>query len=730
MDLKAQQNRLRIVLTLRFTALCVAILVTAALVGVSTGIAMLIPAMFLVLFLKDETLAASLALLVGTLFGVAMVLLISLFWSQDPFVFLLVSLLVVFALSYWAAQGIRGRWRHVAFPVGGLLCLLSALFTEITGTTDGIDAAFIWLEEIPLGVLVFWILLIGLWPSPSAHDFDRLILAARRECAELLRQTIDPVAAGRHNTFIPSRVGPRFFADTTRSLNLNAGRLRTPPLTREFLSARIESLSRIHANIRYIQRSFAGLPGPGLNTQTRDAVTQLISALADRTENNSSADMEAAFEAVQREGRSYASEAGDNPTARRLAARIAGFVVAAKALETDIATFYDPIIPQSVVSAPTQEAATPLMIDSLQTAAKIVIGVLIGLLVFMATNLPANAFLVIIILIVLVQPNLGRAHLRFRLWFPGVAFGTVWALLGLMVLSLLPYFVIYLVWLMPALFLAGYIGLGPDRVSYVGIQIVAAMMTIMGMAVFPASNVLSADARIVGAVVGFLIALSVDHFIWPLHPATLLRKNMVGNLKTVAQVLSHVCRIEAEPRNAEAEAQLARELTALKLQIQADFGLLYDLSYMIASNARPAYDYQTLAHQLGLMHAQVWCLHEALSDIDDVNSRRAIVAPLTAVEERLSGIFTQLATQLDEGAGASAQDVSASIRAVREQVRPFVDQIASASPADQQEAEYGINAVGMLLFHLDRFADAMDTSRAQHVVRTDELAHLYEATDR
>ena len=728
-----QLNRLRVIQALRLTLLSGSILVVAALAGMSTGIATLVPGIMFVLFLKDETFQATFALLAGVFFGGAVVLLTTYFWAQDPPIYLIVSMAFVFAMAYWAAQGIRGRWGNIGFPIGTELCLLSAVFAEMTGAQGAIESTQVWMVETPVGTVLFWILLIGLWPSPSARNLDRLVDAVRGECALLLRKSSAPVAEGKPATFVPSLLSLQVFGDLTRLLNQNVGRLRSAAHDRDFLMAKLEVLSQTYSNIRYIGRAFEDLPDPGLSTEARNAATQIMSALADGLSGKQVSDTTASFAVIRREEQDYVARGPDELTARRLAARLSGFTVAAEALMRDIAILDDPDGLQAAVILPQQPVVPSafLMMDSLQAATKIVIGVLAGLLVFMATDLPANSYLVIIVLIVLVQPNLGRAYLRLRLWFPGVLAGSLWAVAGLTVLSALPYFGVYLVWLLPGLFVAGYIGTGPDRISYVGIQLAAGMATILGMAVFPVNNVVSADARILGAAVGFLIALTVYHLIWPVHPATLLRQNLSRNLRDMMEVLSRICAVEAAERDAPRETELTRQISAQKLQIQADFGLLYDMSYMFSRRVRPPYDYAAIMHNLGLIYQQIWCLHQALSADDSVDGRRRILAPVMAARKELSIVFEELAGRLDRGDGATARDMAQPIQAIRTQLLGFLGEIAAdTNLRGRHDTEYGVNVVSMIVFHLDSFADAMHTANESQVFRTAEPAQLYEGANR
>ncbi len=730
-DLQSQLNRLRIVQSLRFTVLCLVIFVVSSILGLSTGILSVVPAIILVLFLKEETLAGSLGLLIGVACGTALVFLFSRFFSQEPVLFLTFSLISIFWLSYTASQSILGRWNQVAFAVGTVFVVLSALYGEITGAENGVDVARLWLTELPVGIVLLWIIMMGLWPFPKARDIEDLVEATRRECAALLRRTANPDGTGFAAEYVPSRVSLKFLGELARTVNLNAAKFAGKDHDHAFMISRLDGLSHVYADIRYIQRAFADLPAPGLSAEAEAAAKEIIEVLADRVEGAAARDISAPLAIIKKEEQRFAAASGDNQSFLRLSARLSGFIVALDALGNAIADYEnpEPKLAAAMVSKPPVHEPPHLMVDSLRSSIKIVLGVMLGLTVFMVTGLPAGSYLVLAILIVLVQPNLGKAHLRFQLWFPGVVFGSLWALLGIMALSLLPHFAIYLVWLLPGLFLAAYFGLGPDRVAYVGIQIVAAMATILGMAVFPINNVMSADERILGAAIGFLISLLVYHFIWPVHPADLLRRNLVRNMRNVAHILSRIVDVQTADRNAAALAELDREVSDLKLQIQANTGLLYDISYMITNRVKPAYNYQVLNLQVAFICVEIWCLQQVLSGMQDVEERKNTLAPIVTALAPLDQVFRDLADRVELGEAASAADIREGVGRVRDVLMPYRDTITSheqtgALPATQ----YGVDAIGIMIYHLDLFADAMNDNKAASLPRTTDLEQLYEAT--
>jgi len=731
LDLQAQLNRFRIIQSVRFMVLCLVIFVVSAILGLSTGILSVVPAIILVLFLKEETLPASLGLLIGVIFGAALVWLFSRFFAQEPVLFLAVSLIAIFAFSYVAAQSILGRWNQVSFAIAAVFVVLSALYAEISGAQEGVDAAMLWLTELPVGIVLIWIVLMGLWPFPRAPDIDDLVEATRRECAVLLRRTVQPGGQNFASDYVPSRVSLKFLGELTRTVNLNAAKLHGRAHGHAFMVSRLEGLSQIYANIRYIQRAFVDLPAPGLSVAARKAAKDIIAALADRVEGAPARDISMPLTIMKKEEQQFAAGSGDNQGLLRLSARLSGFIVALDALHHAIEDYENPQPGPAAAPAPALQHHEPahLMVDSMRSAIKIVLGVLLGLVVFMVSGLPAGSYLVVAILVVLVQPNLGRAHLRFQLWFPGVVFGSLWAMLGIMALSLLPHFGVYLVWLLPGLFLAGYFGLGPDRVAYVGIQIAAAMSTILGMAVFPANNVMSADERILGAAIGFLVSLLVYHFIWPVHPADLLRRNLVQNMRNMARILARIVEVQAGDRDTAELAEVDRDVSALKLQAQANTGLLYDISYLITSRVRPAYRYQVMNHHVSYICLQIWCLQQALSAMDDDVERKQALAPIITVLEPLDLVFQDLADRVEKGAAASASDIAARVNAVRQALQPYRGTIMAQGQSGQRPAtRYGVDAIGMMIYHLDIFADAMSDNQAAALPRTTELEHLYEAT--
>ena len=200
-------------------------------------------------------------------------------------------------------------------------------------------------------------------------------------------------------------------------------------------------------------------------------------------------------------------------------------------------------------------------------------------------------------------------------------------------------------------------------------------------------------------------------------------------MRNMSRILARIVKAQAGDRDVADMAQVDREVSNLKLQAQANTGLLYDISYLITSRVRPAYRYQVMNHHLSHICLQIWCLQQALSAMDDGEERKQALAPIITVLEPLDRVFQDLADRVERGAAASAADIAGPVNAVREALQPYRGTImAQGQSAERPATRYGVDAIGMMIYHLDIFADAMNDNQAAALPRTTELEHLYEAT--
>ena len=88
-----------------------------------------------------------------------------------------------------------------------------------------------------------------------------------------------------------------------------------------------------------------------------------------------------------------------------------------------------------------------------------------------------------------------------------------------------------------------------------------------------------------------------------------------------------------------------------------------------------------------------------------------------------------MADRVEQGERASAADIQDGIDKVREALMPYRETITRQEQTGTLPAtQYGVDAIGIMIYHLNLFADAMNDNQAASLPRTSELEHLYEAT--
>jgi len=160
-NLLREMQRLRVIGALRLVLTLMLCMLVAAVFHMTTGVLSLAPPLVMVIFMHDESLKGGLDLILGSLLGTVLFLILAGLLYQAHLLFLLAGLAVVLGLSYWAAQGMRGRWPSPFAAVFALLNLSSAYFASISQVDLGSNAAIGWLQEIIIGVCCAWFVLIG-----------------------------------------------------------------------------------------------------------------------------------------------------------------------------------------------------------------------------------------------------------------------------------------------------------------------------------------------------------------------------------------------------------------------------------------------------------------------------------------------------------------------------------------------------------------------------------------
>ncbi|MEM7227118.1 MAG: FUSC family protein, partial [Pseudomonadota bacterium] len=727
--LTQQLERLRVITTVRATLVMVICVLVGALLHLENGSPLLMTVIILVFFLRDESIGAGLQLVLGSaVAAVVAFVLIDLFLQARPF-YLAINLLLITPLAYWAAQGLRGRWRFPFCAIIGIFVLAAAAFGAIAAPGQGDIASLSWVISCVIGVALIWTVLIGLWPSPRLADLIGIWSAIERSCAALLRDIADEVAQDRPLSYRPSPLSLMFFGKQVHLLDTDGWRLPRGRL--DELRRRVTLLSHIYVNVRLMARALEGEPGVSASPDAKSAVLQVLQGLARALDQDAGIDgpsHQEALRAVVKHSRALGEAPSRSEDQARLSAKLTAFSSSAAMVIKDLERLRCTAERTEADSAPELTMAAPhgfrLQPDSVKAALKMALGILIGLSLHFLTTIPAGSYLMLGMVIALVQPNLGRSQLRIRLTLPGALFGTLYSLLGLTVISLAPHFSLLLAFLALGFLIGGYYSAGPDRVSFGGIQFTMAMAVILGMAAFPIGTVTTAEDRLIGALLAFAIALGVGQLIWPEHPAKQLRASVAANLGRLPAALERLS--QAQDPDPPATRRMIHQL---KLDVQSDFGLLYDFSYMFTRRVQPAYDYTALVHGVGTLFVQVFAFYEML-DGAKAEDRQVIVKRLQAATPRSNALLKVVAGEISQGRTLDHSALHEEIAALANDLTTS-DQEATATDAgtDPWLDRFALNGIREVLYQMNQITAALSTHDAAQVVpSTSSLVHRYEAT--
>ncbi|MEX3008448.1 FUSC family protein [Hoeflea sp. TYP-13] len=722
--LSDQIERLRVINALRITLVMMLCIALAVLLDMQTGVFVIFPVLVISFMMHDESPAAGLSLVVGSALGaVISYITIDYFLTARP-LFLLVTLVVTCVLGYWAAQGFRNRWPWGFGALFAILNVAGAAFAAIGGAELGERLAFHWMLETSLGVAVTWVVMLGLWPSPKSGDLVALCEGIEHECAVLLNKTAERIEAEQPISYYPSPVSLMNFGKWLGQVDRLKWRFTADRQEHHAIRLRMRNLMLSYVNVRHLERTLEDFPRSESLIEIRAAMATILRGLADGLEEpGDTSGLDASLALIDREQQERSQNLNEpDGEFRRIPAKLAAFLAAARELQHDILTLANPQLSDERIPA---DASSPenkgwIVEDSAKAALKLSLGVAVALMFHLVPLVPAGAYLVLGLVIVMVQPNLGKSHLRVRLWFPGVIAGSAYSLLGLLLISLAPHLPLLLAWLALGFLIGSYIGAGHDRVSYSGFQICVGIAVILGMAAFPVATVVTAEERVLGAILGFAVALMVGQNFWPEHPANLLRKSFADYLRELPPALSRISGAD-DPEAALLNSHLLR----LKMDVEKDFALLYDYSYMMPGKAGANYNFHGITHATGNMFHQLWTLHQILSRVDDIDIRRAMIAPTANAMEQVRNLAEALADTIAEGATASDGVVHARLAELDAAIT--ASELQPTEEGDMRRAWYfGVNFIREMRHQLALVVTSVEGSDRHGSPQTALLAKTYE----
>lgn len=218
----------------------------------------------------------------------------------------------------------------------------------------------------------------------------------------------------------------------------------------------------------------------------------------------------------------------------------------------------------------------PIHILSLKRAIKLALADLIMLICHYYFGWYSGIQAIIVVTVILAQPNLGRSQRRMVLRFMGIIYGGIWGFLGLVMLTYLPYFGVFLAFMFFSILLCEYVALSGEKYGYAGIQ-AAFILALLMMS----SNGLAIDLtvpieRFIGVFQGVIVGMIIAVVLWPEHPVAELKKNIASSLEFCLLAIDKIFAAEKLIR--------ATALTTLEQQLQTQQTLLYDANCMVVTD--------------------------------------------------------------------------------------------------------------------------------------------------
>jgi len=280
-------------------------------------------------------------------------------------------------------------------------------------------------------------------------------------------------------------------------------------------------------------------------------------------------------------------------------------------------------------------------VESVKQSVKSTLAVILVMFVCFYFNYPGVFPAVFTALIITSQANLGQAHLKERLRFLGCLVGAIYGFLGLVIISQIPHFVIFLSIVFLGLFLASYVSTGSERVAYGGIQAGFVLPIMLMISNGPIGSLDPAVYRLISIVLGGAISLLVLRFIWPVHPIKQLREKLSLAFIQSGVIFETLVRLKGKNRK-EMESLIVKLATVLPWTTS----LLKDAHYMISIKDLHTEEFLEIIESLEIIYTELTTLDENIYGDFDNSLVEAFLTSLAPYNEKITNCFNEVAFRL------------------------------------------------------------------------------------
>ena len=282
-------------------------------------------------------------------------------------------------------------------------------------------------------------------------------------------------------------------------------------------------------------------------------------------------------------------------------------------------------------------------IESLKHSVKVVIITILILLGSIFYYIDAGIQALITALIISAQANLGQATLKEKLRFVAVVMGGFYGLLCLIIISVFPNFLVFLLLFTLGLFVGSYIATGSERVSYAGVQTGIVLPMILLISNGPTGSLIIANERLFGVIIGGAIALIILRFIWPDDPLKQLKVKISKGFILCGKIFSILIIPQFK------EEQVKPLISNLAMSLPTSESLLKDAQYVIRLENVHTKELLEVIESLENIYFEFETMNKIIyADIDNkmVNNYLNYMGPFYS---RVSQYFIQLGEQLKLG---------------------------------------------------------------------------------
>ncbi|WP_298774834.1 hypothetical protein [uncultured Shewanella sp.] len=621
--------KMRLFNALRATLIFLLIILFATFFQLPLTLFAIYPALFLMFYSKDESYTAGTSLVCGVLLSVLLMSVCINLFSQQPYLFFFFSLLITFAQAYWVAETMRNRWPHQITAIFSIIVTVTIVFTASSTyeTTEGFATQ--WLVQFMIGLVILWFITQLVWPLPKSLDVLEAYSGLIEEYIFLLKQNTEAFLRQETIERIPVTITLSMLHDLELLIKTRKNHLSHEIPHFQVLLIQFNALSHLMVNIRLIETVLIRFNDKEIDIDARRQVGFEMMSLVRRLDVVMYCCLANKFPREEFVLDSVKSEAEHEI---KIPYKFSGIYVHICAADKNISVLMDSlnkevdheaylIMNRKNIKDNLNRDVKTLQLDSLKSAIKMMLAITLALLIHIfLINVPASSYLVISIVVMLAQVNLGGIHLRLPLWIFGVVTGATYSILGIFIISAQDHLILLIVWMAAGFLFGSYLAAGSAKTAYAGVQFCIGMTMTFGSQALPLSPPDETFGRLIGALIGFSISFLVAHFVWPQEPRQQFRDSAANILIEAKGFLLKLI----EFNNGEVD-EIEKQFNQVRYSLQSNLVLINDYSHTFHKSTMIEEYMQQVNLSCSRLSLQVITVYDVFKNLESLQEKKRFV---------------------------------------------------------------------------------------------------------